>query len=58
MIGDPETRQLVPRFHPRQDLWDEHFSLDLDRLLIEGLTPTGRATVVRLGLNRRKQVRA
>jgi len=55
---DPQTRQLVRLFHPRQDVWDEHFALDLETFRIEGLTPTGRATVVQLGLNRRKQVRA
>ena len=55
---DPGTRQFVPLFHPRQDNWDDHFSLNLENFLIEGLTPTGRATVVKLGLNRRKQVRA
>ena len=55
---DPETRQPVPLFDPRKDVWDDHFSLNLDTFLIEGLTPIGRATVVLLGLNRRKQVRA
>jgi len=55
---DPQTRQLTPLFHPRQDVWDDHFVLDLETFLIAGLTPTGRATIVRLGLNRRKQVRA
>ena len=55
---DPQTGRLVPLFHPRQDVWDDHFVLDLETFLIAGLTPTGRATIVRLGLNRRKQVRA
>src|SRR5215212_2732128 len=47
---DPETTQVVSLFHPRQDRWDDHFSLDLDTFLVEGLTPKGRATVVHLGL--------
>jgi hypothetical protein len=55
---DPQTNQFAPLFHPRQNAWDEHFVLDLDTFLIEGLTPVGRATIARLGLNRRKQVRA
>ena len=55
---DPQTKQTVTLFHPRQDVWDEHFMLDLATFRFEGLTPTGRATIARLGLNRRKQVRA
>lgn len=55
---DPESKQLALLFHPRKDQWDDHFSLSLESFLIEGSTPTGRATVSRLGLNRRKQVRA
>lgn len=55
---DPETKQRALLFHPRQDAWDDHFTLNLETFHIEGLTSTGRATVVRLGFNRRKQVRA
>jgi hypothetical protein len=55
---DPETGESALLFHPRQGVWDEHFVLDLDTFFIEGQTPTGRATVLQLGLNRRKQVRA
>jgi hypothetical protein len=55
---DPETSNMVSLFHPRDDDWDQHFVLDLGTFLIEGLTPTGRATIVQLGLNRRKQVQA
>lgn len=47
---DPETGTEVSLFHPRQENWNEHFRWDGVRLI--GLTPTGRATVFELALNR------
>ena len=49
---DPLTRQLVPLFNPRTDLWAVHFEWSEDDLEIIGRTPTGRATVLRLKVNR------
>lgn len=49
---DPETEQEVPLFHPRQHIWAEHFTWDASFTLIIGQTPTGRATVEALKLNR------
>lgn len=49
---DPETQQVVPLFNPRQDLWSDHFTWSLNFEQVIGITPTGRATVVRLQLNR------
>ncbi len=49
---DPLTYQIVPLYHPRQQQWDEHFVWNEDYTLILGLTPTGRATVETLQLNR------
>lgn len=49
---DPVSRQDVPLFHPRQDRWRDHFEWSDDFLLVIGLTPTGRATVETLHLNR------
>lgn len=49
---DPVTRQFVPLYHPRQDSWSEHFQWNHDFSLLIGLTPTGRATVETLQLNR------
>ena len=46
---DPETGLVVELFHPRRHQWQEHFCFRGDR--IEGLTPTGRATVVLLHMN-------
>ena len=42
---DPEDQSVVPLYHPRQDRWDEHFRATVDLGRIEGITPTGRATV-------------
>jgi|SRR5581483_7245211 len=49
---DPVTNQVVPLFHPRRQHWEEHFAWSADFTLVLGLTPTGRATVVALQLNR------
>lgn len=49
---DPVTQQSVPLYHPRRHQWDEHFVWNDDCTLIIGLTPTGRATVGTLHLNR------
>jgi len=49
---DPVTHQSVPLYHPRQHRWAEHFAWSEDATLILGLTPTGRATVEKLQLNR------
>ena len=55
---DMETGRIVPLFHPRRDRWTEHFAWSGPR--IEGLTATGRATVLALGMNdaRRLDLRA
>jgi hypothetical protein len=49
---DPETNQTAPLYNPRQDQWQQHFTWSEDYTLILGLTPTGRATVELLQLNR------
>lgn len=49
---DPATKELVRRFDPRQQAWDEHFQWLESGATIEGLTSTGRATVATLQLNR------
>ncbi|HEX8199925.1 MAG TPA: HNH endonuclease [Isosphaeraceae bacterium] len=46
---DPESREIVPLFHPRADPWHEHFEARGSVLL--GRTPTGRATVRVLAMN-------
>ncbi len=49
---DPESGAEVPLFNPQQSPWSEHFIWSADRLSVIGLTPTGRATVAALNLNR------
>ena len=53
---DLETGTEIPLFNPRQEHWQEHFIWSSDGLLIVGLTPTGRATVVALVLNRERAI--
>ncbi len=48
---DATTGAVVKLFHPRRDLWQEHFSVDDETGSINGRTPTGRATIARLGMN-------
>lgn len=55
---DPKTGAETTLFHPRLDRWDEHFAWSADGSLIQGLTPTGRATVARLRMNRPRMVEA
>jgi HNH endonuclease len=49
---DEQSLSEVSLFNPRTDSWPEHFIWSTDTLLIIGLTPTGRATVVALAFNR------
>jgi len=49
---DSATGGAVPLFNPRGQRWTEHFRWDDLGCRIEGLTPTGRATVDALRLNR------
>jgi len=53
VIGfDAQSGIDVPLFQPRRDRWNDHFSWSADSCLILGLTPTGRATIAILDLNR------
>lgn len=49
---DPVSGDLVPLYHPRNQQWSNHFVWNDDFTLIIGLTPTGRATVEALQINR------
>ena len=51
---DPETGELVPIFHPRKQIWNEHFVLNGP--FIEGISPVGRTTVKVLAFNHEQQV--
>jgi hypothetical protein len=49
---DPGSLVLVPLYNPREMEWDEHFAWGQGAMLVVGKTPTGRATVEVLRLNR------
>ena len=55
---DPRDGTLVPLFNPRLQRWGEHFAWEDAGRTIVGLTPTGRATVDALRLNRAELVAA
>ncbi len=50
----PVTRTLVPLYHPRKDLWEEHFRLD--QAYVRGVTDIGAVTVEVLGMNQSAMV--
>ena len=51
---DPTTEEIVTLFHPRLELWSDHF--ELNEGIVIGITPTGRATVKLLNMNARRRV--
>jgi len=46
---DSDSRKIVELFHPRQDVWKDHFMARDGEIV--GLTPRGRATVQLLNMN-------
>ena len=48
--NDPESQQQAPLFNPRTERWADHMTWDGVRAV--GLTPTGRATIDMLEMNR------
>ena len=53
---DPLTRERVPLFNPRTQNWVEHFTWIDEGCRVQGLTPTGRATVERFAMNQERIV--
>ncbi|MDQ2809418.1 MAG: HNH endonuclease [Chloroflexota bacterium] len=49
---DSSTGQSALLYNPRREQWSDHFAWSKDFTLVEGLTPTGRATIEALQLNR------
>ena len=47
---DPAVGRVVSLFHPRRQVWHEHFSFD-EEGRIHGLTPEGRASVQLMDMN-------
>lgn len=49
---DLVSGEIASLYHPRKNRWSAHFAWNEDFSLIVGLTPSGRATVDALRLNR------
>ena len=52
---DPDSGLVVRLFHPRRDVWPEHFALEGGGR-IRGVTPAGRATVWLLRMNAAERI--
>lgn len=52
----PKEKNEVSLFHPRKDKWAQHFTVNIEDGRIIGLTETGKATIVRLCMNREAQI--
>jgi len=49
---DPVTQEAIALFHPRQQLWTEHFAWNPDdKASLLGLSLCGRASIAALGIN-------
>lgn len=46
---DPDNKEIVRLFHPRRDVWSEHFRWDGPQLT--GRTRVGRVTIALLAIN-------
>jgi hypothetical protein len=55
---DPDGGEEVALFNPRTQTWSDHFRWSDDGTYLIGLTPSGRATVSRLQINREMAIRA
>jgi hypothetical protein len=53
---DSLTGATVSLFNPRSDGWPQHFTWNEDFTIILGITPTGRATIACLNMNREEAV--
>ena len=49
---DPVTDELVRLFDPQRQVWQKHFAWAPEGDIILGMTPSGRATIETLRLNR------
>jgi HNH endonuclease len=55
-VPDPQTGIITPLFNPREQGWEAHFGVDQANGTLIGLTPTGRATIDALQMNRPTQI--
>jgi hypothetical protein len=47
---------IVPLYHPRRHLWEQHFQLDITSGRLEPLTPEARVTIFLLHLNEAERI--
>jgi hypothetical protein len=55
---DEVTKTPVPLFNPREEIWQEHFLVNNETGEIQGITATGRVTVLLLRMNATTQLTA
>lgn len=53
---DPQTNEIIRLFDPRQDIWSNHFKVDLPTNEIHGISSIGRATIACLKVNNHSQL--
>lgn len=53
---DPLTNQAFPLFNPRKQIWKHHFKWSSNFSKMVGLTPIGRASILRLNTNRQENI--
>lgn len=53
----PDTRQRVPLYHPRRQIWSAHFFWSDDWTVLMSRTPIGSATIQALRINRSQMIR-
>jgi HNH endonuclease len=54
---DPATGEFATLYNPRTHLWADHFCWDESFTLLLGISPIGRATILKLQLNRASVVK-
>ena len=54
-ILSPDAPEIIRFFHPRRDLWEDHFYLN-DDFVIEGISDIGRVTAEIFGFNQPDRV--
>jgi len=50
--SDPLSGEVTQLYHPHLQLWRDHFAWNDGGAILVGLTPTGRATIALLRMNR------
>lgn len=56
---DPVTQTHTPLFHPRQNIWTDHFAIEpASSIRLVGRTPIGRATIEKLRMSSPLQLTA